>query len=198
MLKYSKICVERGQHTSTKFEILKGVSISFCSLSILLNITLIMLHYVTSPSPFHSNIAQWIVPNAWSSSTQVFGFFRLRHFILCTFNIKFVCSKHGLSCQYLYPVCNNSSILHVDSPNISTAAKTVIHLKLNQSATLSAKTEEILQIPCMLLVSFSLILFTTPYMLLYFFTQTKCFSCILTLIFRSCGRTDLRYSPSFI
>ena len=143
MLKYSKICVERGQQTSTKFEILKGVSISFCSLSILLNITLIMLHYVTSPSPFHSNIAQWIVPNAWSSSTQVFGFFRLRHFILCTFNIKFVCSKHGLSCQYLYPVCNNSSILHVDSPNISTAAKTVIHLKLNQSATLSAKTEDL-------------------------------------------------------
>ena len=39
-------------------------------------------------------------------------------------------------------MCNNSSILHVDSPNISTAAKTVIHLKLNQSATLSAKTED--------------------------------------------------------
>ena len=45
--------------------------------------------------------------------------------------------------SYLYPVCNNSSILHVDSPNISTAAKTVIHLKLNQSATLSAKTEDL-------------------------------------------------------
>ena len=66
----------------------------------------------------------------------------MRHFILCTFNIKFVCSKHGLSCQYLYPVCNNSSILHVDSPNFSTAAKTVIHLKINQPPTLQTKTED--------------------------------------------------------
>ena len=243
------------QHTSTKFEILKGVSISFCSLSILLNITLIMLHYKDPLKRFRSSssflilnlaiadfcgaslrlldivyksknqmtikIIHWLIEAPLQCSFITAMFVSLDRHVAIAFPFKYRAMDRpkrmiivntgvwlfSLSlCAILYfvPSISNSFAPNMVYPvNIFilcaiilvfyTSTHRTFRRQRKQLFTLNSTNQQLCQqklkteknlANTMLLVSFSLILFTTPYMLLYFFTQTKCFSCILNNYFQ--------------
>ena len=243
-----------GQQSSTKFQILKGVSISLCSLSILLKFTLMSLHYKDPMKRFRNSssflilnfviadisgaslrllqnvykpkdqmiikITLWLLSAALLCSFGTAMFVAFDRYVAIAFPFQYramdrtkrtivvnttvwlfslsLCSIlffipsifNSLAPSVVYPV--NIFILFAVILVFYSSTHRRFRQQRKQLFNLNTTNQQLRQqklkteknlANTMLLVSFSLILFTTPYMLMFFFIQTNCLSCIMNTHF---------------
>ena len=243
-----------GQQSSRKFQILKGVSISLCSLSILLKFTLMSLHYKDPMKRFRNSssflilnfviadisgssirlllnvykpkdhmimkITSWLLSAALLCSFLTAMFVSFDRYVAITFPFQYCAMARtkrtivvnttvwlfSLSlCSILFfiPSISNSPVPSVIYPvNIFILFAVIVVFYTSTYRTFRQQRKQLFNLNTtnhqlrqqklternlantMLLVSFTLILFTTPYMLMFFFIHTNCLSCIMNSHFQ--------------